>query len=225
MTTSPARRGRPPRHSRADIVMAGIRLADDEGLGAVTMRAVAARLGTPVMSLYSYVPDKPALVHAMVAQVSAALELPALTGDWRRDLAAVGRAQRQMMHAHPWLIDALSHTQPLGPELLAYLEHVLGALEPTSLAPAERLVVGSLLTGFVVNVVRSELAEANAPHPTGEQLAELGALLAGGRYPRFAALVAGGGGAAAPRLADLFEDLLARTIEGLVAASPPGRAR
>jgi AcrR family transcriptional regulator len=225
VNTSPARRGRPPRHSAADVVRAGVALADAEGLAAVTMRAVAARLGAPVMSLYSYVPDKPALVQAMVEQVSVSLDLPALTGDWRRDLAGTGRAQRSLLHRHPWLIDAISHRRPPGPGTLAYLEHVLGALEPTGLSPAERLVVGSLLTGFVVNVVRSELLEVDGPEPSPLEAAALGALLGSGRYPRFASLVASAGAAPVPPLADLFEDLLARTIEGLVAASPRDTGR
>ena len=45
-------------------------LADAEGLDAVTIRAVAGRLGTGVMSLYSYVPDKQTLVYDMVEEVS-----------------------------------------------------------------------------------------------------------------------------------------------------------
>src|SRR4051812_15100730 len=60
------RRGRRPRHALGDVVAAAVAVADDEGLGAVSMRSVAARLGTGAMSLYNYVPDKEALVAAMV---------------------------------------------------------------------------------------------------------------------------------------------------------------
>ncbi len=45
-------------------------LADAEGLDAVTIRAVAGRLGTGVMSLYSYVPDKQTLVYDMAEEVT-----------------------------------------------------------------------------------------------------------------------------------------------------------
>jgi AcrR family transcriptional regulator len=58
---SPRRRGPRPRHSREDVVRAAVAIADSDGLDAVTFRAVAARLGTGVMSLYNYVPDKQAL--------------------------------------------------------------------------------------------------------------------------------------------------------------------
>ena len=48
-------RGPAPEHSRAEIASAGVRLADGSGLGAVTMRSVAAAIGTAPASLYRYV--------------------------------------------------------------------------------------------------------------------------------------------------------------------------
>jgi AcrR family transcriptional regulator len=53
------------------VVRAAVAIADSDGLDAVTFRAVAARLGTGVMSLYNYVPDKQALVYEMVELVGA----------------------------------------------------------------------------------------------------------------------------------------------------------
>src|ERR1700678_3993281 len=77
------RRGPQPRYSREDVVRAAVALADANGLDAVTFRAVAAGLGTGVMSLYSYIPDKQTLVFDMSELVSAELDLPAPPGDWR----------------------------------------------------------------------------------------------------------------------------------------------
>src|ERR1700728_4331221 len=112
---SPRRRGPRPRHRREDVVRAAVALADSDGLDAVTFRALAARLGTGVMSLYNYVPDKQALVYDMAELVSAELDLPAPTGDWRADMHVLARQQRAVAHRHPWLITTLSHLQPLGP--------------------------------------------------------------------------------------------------------------
>src|SRR3984957_7414530 len=125
---SPRRRGPRPRHSREDVVGAAVAIADGDGLDAVTFRAVAARLGTGVMSLYNYVPDKQALVYEMTELVGAELDLPWPTGDWRADLHEMARRQREVVHRHPWLIDAVTHLQPIGPSGLALLEFGLGAL-------------------------------------------------------------------------------------------------
>ena len=62
----PPRRGRGPRRSVADVVEAALALADADGLEAVTMRAVAERLGTSPMSLYTYVPGKAELLDLML---------------------------------------------------------------------------------------------------------------------------------------------------------------
>lgn len=134
------RRGPRPRHTREQVIEAAIAIADADGLEAVTIRAVAARLQAGAMSLYSYVPDKQALVYAMVEQVSEELELPPEpSGDWRADVRWFTRQQRAIVHRHPWLIAALSHRQPLGPATLAYLEFMLAALEPAwSRAPSWR---------------------------------------------------------------------------------------
>src|SRR5579859_659012 len=156
------RRGPRPRHSREDVVRAAVALADADGLDAVTFRAIAARLGTGVMSLYSYVPDKQALVYEMVELVSAELRLPEPTGDWRADMHVVAGEQRGMAHRHPWLINAVSHLQPLGPATLVPLEFALGALEPAGLSVRDRLETIALINGFVLNIVRAELAASEA---------------------------------------------------------------
>lgn len=192
----PRRRGPRPRHTREEVVRAAVVIADADGLDAVTIRAVARRLGTGVMSLYSYVPDKQALVYDMVEQVGAELDLPDPSGDWRADMRLLARRQRALVHRHPWLAVALSPLQPLGPALLAVLEWALGVLEPTGLTTRERLEAFALLNGFVAGLVRAEIAGRAAPAPDSAeakaQAARLQELIATGRYPRFAAALAAG---------------------------------
>jgi AcrR family transcriptional regulator len=195
------------------VVRAAVAIADTDGLDAVTFRALAASLGTGVMSLYNYVPDKQSLVYEMVEHVSAELELPAPSGDWRADMRMAARGQRDLLHRHPWLGEAMSHMQPIGPSTLDYLEFALGVLEPTGLSVAERLETIGLLNGFVVNVVRGELAARAAPAST--QFARLPELLATGRYPRFAAAIASEGPPVTIDLAEHFDRLYDRILTGL----------
>ena len=198
---------------------AAVSIADASGLDAVTFRAVAARLGTGVMSLYNYVPDKQTLVYDMVEAASAELGLPEPSGDWRADMRLVGRRQRDLLHRHPWVADALSHLQPLGPATLAFLEFGLGALEPTGLSVADRLETISMLNGFVANMVRGEQASAAAADPAqAAQFARLPELLATGRYPRFAAAIASQGPPVTLDLAEHFDRLYDRVLTGLVGA-------
>jgi AcrR family transcriptional regulator len=204
------------------VVRAAVAIADSgglDGLDAVTFRAVAARLGTGVMSLYNYVPDKQTLIYEMVEAASADLDLPEPTGDWLADMHLLARRQRDLVHRHPWLADALSPLQPIGPGTLAWLEFALAALEPTGLSVWDRLETAALLNGFVANIVRSELtnAAASAPVQAG-QFAQLPELLATGKYPRFAAVIASGGQPVTLDLAEHFDRLFDRILTGLVGA-------
>ena len=215
---SPRRRGPRPRYSRADVAGAAVAIADGGGLDAVTFRAVAARLGTGVMSLYNYVPDKQALVYEMTEQVGAELDLHEPTGDWRADLHEMARRQREVVLRHPWLIDASTHLQPIGPSGLAMLEFGLGALESTGLPVRDQLETIALVYGFVLNMVRAELAnraDTADPEAQAAQFALLPELLATGRYPRFAALMAQGGQPEAFDPAEHFSRLLDRILDGL----------
>jgi AcrR family transcriptional regulator len=194
-----------------------VAIADSDGLDAVTFRAVAARLGTGVMSLYNYVPDKRSLVYEMTELVGAELDLPEPTGDWRADIHVLAGAQRDALRRHPWLIPALSHLQPLGPATLGVLEWALAALEPAGLSARDRLETFAMVNGFAYNMVRTELDAAAADDAQqGRQYAMLPELLATGRYPRFAAAIAESGELETFDPAAHFSRLLDRLLDGLI---------
>jgi AcrR family transcriptional regulator len=220
----PRRRGPRPRHTRQDVALAAVAIADADGIDRVTFRAVAARLGVGVMSLYTYVPDKQALVYDMVGEVVAELRLPEPTGDWRADMHRMANEQRALLHRHPWLVTESSHLQPLGPAMLAFLEWALGVLEPTGMSGPERLEAIALFNWFVGDLVRGELATRAAPPPDSEQAKaqakQLTELLATGHYPRFAAAVTQSG----PPDQDVrphFDRILDRILDGLIGARTP----
>jgi AcrR family transcriptional regulator len=194
-------------------------IADADGIDKVTFRAVAARLGVGVMSLYNYVPDKQALVYDMCEEAVAEMRLPEPTGDWRADMHQVAHEQRALLHRHPWLITESSHLQPLGPAMLAHLEWGLGVLEPTGLNAPERLMAIAMLNWFIAGMVRGELATLAAPPPDSEQATaqarQLAELLATGRFPRFAAAVTRSG-PPEPDPRPHFDRLLDRILDGLI---------
>ncbi|UNO39250.1 TetR/AcrR family transcriptional regulator [Streptomyces sp. MST-110588] len=223
------RRGRPPAHSRATITAEAVALADAEGLAAVTMRAVAARIGAGTMSLYSYVPNKETLLELMIDQVGGDHRLPARpSGDWREDLRQLAHEQRALMRRHPWLPGALLVRQTFGPNTLAVLEYALAALAPAGLEGRAALETFSLLTGFVSSHVSYELTQeqmAEAAEAPGPASADLGAaqarylrsVAAAGTHPRVArALLAP---SEDPTPEAVFDRLLTRLINGLTAGA------
>lgn len=207
----PARRGRRPRHTVDELVRTAVSIADAQGLKAVTIRAVAARLEAGAMSLYSYLPDKETLIDHMVEQVSAEESpLGEPTGQWRTDLHHLARQLRTLLRRHPWLIPAMQRPRTSGSPTLADLEYGLGALEPTGMDPRARLEVVVLFTGLAVRLVQAELGEVPVL-PPAEPSAALRERLAGGRHPRLAAAVS-----SAPTPPEDVEAHFEKRLDGLL---------
>ncbi|TLS41538.1 TetR/AcrR family transcriptional regulator [Streptomyces montanus] len=217
LSTGQSRRGRRPAFSREAITAAAVALADAEGLEAVTMRRVAARVGAGVMSLYSYAPDKETLLELMVDHVSG--ELPTTgpsTGDWRAELKTIAHVQRALMLRHPWLPAALSTRRSLGPNSLAFLEHSLAALRPTGLDGGAKLEVFAQLTAFVAGHVAHEITQAAAAQSPDRAAAEaryLAAVAADGQHPELAEVLSAPGRPLDPEAT--FARFLNRLIDGL----------
>ncbi|WP_055710947.1 TetR/AcrR family transcriptional regulator [Streptomyces torulosus] len=193
----PERTGRGPRpaFNRADIAAAAVRLADEGGLDAVSMRHVAAELGCGTMSLYNYVPRKEDLHELMVDAVGGEHELWEPSGDWRADLRRVAHQTRELMRRHPWLPRLMSPVYGFSPNALRFLEHCLACMDPLDAPYGTKLQLLALLNGCVTTYVANELATAERTRalPWSEEqenqvrIAYLGGQIASGAYPRMAA--------------------------------------
>jgi AcrR family transcriptional regulator len=189
-------RGPEPSRDRDTIAATAIRIADAEGIAAVSMRRIAAEIGSGTSSLYRYFARKDDLINLMVdgALTLGALEL---SGNWRDDLMAIGWATRRTFLTHPWLATALAGRPTLGPNRLAALELMLGVFSD-ELPATERLIIIDTLTSFVRGFVASELADGAAIRESGlsaelwhaEQAAYAAAIEASGVYPRTTRLFA-----------------------------------
>ncbi|MET9495988.1 TetR/AcrR family transcriptional regulator [Streptomyces sp. NPDC006552] len=222
----PERAGRGPRpaHSRADIAAAAVRVADAEGIDAVSMRKIAAELDMGTMSLYNYVPRKEDLYELMVDAVSGEYAYPEPTGDWRADVLALARQTRALMHRHPWLPRLMSPVYGFSPNALTYLEYCLRCLDPLERPYGTKMeliaAVTSVVTTYVANEIATEERTRSLPWSAEQEQAVrigyLGGQVASGRYPRLAAAFTEDSGPI--DLEAVFERALRRVVEGFVAA-------
>ena len=83
------------RLDRDSVLGAGLALADEAGLAAVTLRGLADRLGVTPMALYRHVAGKDDLLDGMADLLYAELDVPEPTGDWWEELAALARSSHQ----------------------------------------------------------------------------------------------------------------------------------
>lgn len=161
------RRGPRQRVSVDDVVRTAIRRADAGGLGAVSMRALAADLGIGPMSLYTYVPTRDVLVALMVDEVAAHAPMPPSSSTVVESLAGVARALRAECLAHPWLLEASPWRQVLGPHRLARYERQLELLEPLDISDVQRDNIISLIGAFVTGNAREAIGARVAADETG----------------------------------------------------------
>ncbi|MFD4373053.1 TetR/AcrR family transcriptional regulator [Streptomyces sp. NPDC058486] len=194
-----AGRGPKPAFSRQDVVDAAVRIADADGIDAVSMRRIAAELGCGTMSLYNYVPRKEDLYELMVDAASAEYALPERpSGDWRADMTALAHQTRAIMYRHPWLSRVMTTAYGFSPNALRYLEWSLGCLEPLDVPAGLKMQLIAMVNGTVMATVRNEQAVAERARglPWSEEqeqtvrAAYLKSQLTTGPYPHLAALLA-----------------------------------
>jgi AcrR family transcriptional regulator len=182
--------------SRERIVRAAIRLADADGLAAVSLRKVAAALDVGPMRLYGYIATKEELLDLMVDALYAEIR-PAGDG-WRQVLRSLAETTRQAAHQHEWLADLIGGRPQLGPNTLATGDAVLtamGGVDLDTVVPAVAAV-----RAYVVGAVRREIAERRAERASGMDIKHFQAAygpylertFATGRFPALATVVRDG---------------------------------
>ncbi|EQM86738.1 TetR/AcrR family transcriptional regulator [Microbacterium maritypicum] len=130
------------------IVDAAVELADAEGIGAVSMAAVAARLGFTPMSLYRYVTAKDDLLLLMQEEATGLPPQSHLEADgWRGRLIALYEEQVKLYLRHPWMLSLPITGSPITPNSSAWLDAGLAALDGTALTTEERMAVALAVTG------------------------------------------------------------------------------
>lgn len=178
--------------SREVFVKAALRIVDRDGLEALSMRRLGAEVGVDPMAAYRHFPNKDALldgvVEAVIAEVDLAVEasLP-----WRMQIAALARAYRAALLAHP-AVAPLAASRPLGtPGSLRLTERSLEVLESAGVDRHSAVLAVNAMGIFVNGVV---LVETGAGRPAPAQARQhdvLGGLPAS-EFPRLAELMATG---------------------------------
>ncbi|MEV6581225.1 TetR/AcrR family transcriptional regulator [Streptomyces sp. NPDC051582] len=172
--------------SRDRVLRAAVGLADEGGVAAVTMRAVAERLGVKPMSLYHHVPHKEAILDGIVDAVFADIELPLDEPDWRAALRHRAHSARTVLGRHSWAIALMeSRTHP-GPATLHHHDAVLGILSRAGFPYALAGHAYSLLDSYVYGFALTEAALPFAPQDVEIAVGDFLAAFPAGAYPHLA---------------------------------------
>jgi len=157
--------GRPAQISRDDVLRASLAIADSGGLGAVTMQAVARRLGVTPMALYRHVANKADLLDALVEGLLTEFPLPAGDLPWDERLRALGRGIREVARRHPSLFPLLLQRPAVTPESRRVRDAASAALKEAGLGAAQARRAERLLSTVVLGFAASEATGRFRDHP------------------------------------------------------------
>jgi AcrR family transcriptional regulator len=146
------------RFTTDEIAAAALGIVDTAGLSGLSMRSLAAALGTGPMTVYNYVADKEGLEELVVAAVVAEVRLPDPTDDWQHDAYAIADAMWRGIRAHPAAIALVLTRRTLSATGFAAADALIATLGRAGLSDRDRLAAFHAVLGFVVGAAQSELA-------------------------------------------------------------------
>jgi AcrR family transcriptional regulator len=152
--------GRPPKFSRDQLQKAALALVDEHGLAGLSMRSLAAAVGTGAMTLYNHVADRAELDALVIdaAMSEARWKRPASYDDWRDEVRAVATAIWRAVRAHPHVVPLILTRRSRSPALAESSEALLHGLARSGRSGAELLVAFRTVSGFIAGLAQVELA-------------------------------------------------------------------
>ena len=152
------------------VVRAAIGLADQGGLGSLSMRKVAQALGVEAMSLYNHVANKDDILDGVVDVVFGEIGLPPTEADWKTSMRRRAISAREVLSRHPWAIGLMESRSKPGRATLQHHDAVIGAFRKGGLSIPMAAHAYSVLDGYIYGFA---LTHTNLPFETSQETAEL----------------------------------------------------
>lgn len=162
--------GRPAKLSRAGLQKAALALVDRRGLSGLSMRSLAARVGSGPMSLYNHVANRADLEQLVVEAVVEKVVWPRdPSTDWHAAVREIAVAFWRALRAHPHVLPLILTRRSRSPALLEVSEALLDALARSGRSGADLLAafraIQSLIMGFVQVELAGPLSRAAGERP------------------------------------------------------------
>lgn len=153
---------RPPPLTRARIVRTALRLVDEHGLTALTMRALATDLEVSPMALYNHVADKEELLDLTLDLMLGEVDCTDTGGDWLTQLRTLVCNFHKALSAHHHLAQVYSSQVKIGPHGLRIIERAIGLLLQAGFSHSD--AASAFLTLYTYTVGRHQMGRI-APFP------------------------------------------------------------
>src|SRR4051812_18398050 len=183
---------RKPRLGRAELASVAIRVADTEGIDAVSMRRIAIELEVGTMTLYHYVRTKDELLALMFDELLREVVVPdgELPRDWREAMTVIAHRSRDSLRRHPWVFD-VSGAPTIGPNAMRHFDQSWQAVAGLDADLDTKLDVITAVDEYTFGSClwdRQHYDDGDDDHPG--MVGYMEELLAEGDYPALEALTA-----------------------------------
>jgi TetR/AcrR family transcriptional regulator, tetracycline repressor protein len=164
----PRRRGPRRALTEDEILDAALGLLDEGGPDAASVRGIAARVGVAPNAVYTYFPDKAAVIKALVERLLGEVDHDVFADrsrPWRERVEALAMDLRAHLSAHPGAVSLMIGGPMDGPHALALNERLLELLADAGLARTEAARASYLLIVYVFGSIALEVADQHQPGP------------------------------------------------------------
>ena len=174
--------------TRERIIRAALRIMDEEGLDAVSMRRIGRELGVEAMSLYNHVQDKEDILDGICEAVLADFRVP-LADEWTEGARLAAHEYRRLLLAHPTVITLMTERKRpfTNAESLRAYEFALEVFRTAGLSEEDSVKAFHVFGGYILGFVSMELGlmvggPDDEAHAQAHQ--EMARLLASADLPR-----------------------------------------
>lgn len=152
---------RPP-VTRAKVLAAALRIADEEGVENLSMRKLGRACGIEAMSLYHHVPDKAAILDGLGDAVFADVDYPPASEEapWQDALAGLGQALYAALLRHPGALPIIATRPSFFPAGLRLIEALLEQLQRAGLDSWEASHAGKAIGVYVVGFAQATVGRS-----------------------------------------------------------------
>ncbi|MGA6203220.1 TetR/AcrR family transcriptional regulator C-terminal domain-containing protein [Nocardia testacea] len=148
----------PRKFTREQLREAALALVDEHGLAGLTMRNLAAGLGTGAMTIYNYVDGREGLEELVTEAVMGETRWVETPDDWPAQVVSVAEGMWRAVRAHPHAIPLILTRRSSDIATLAPAEALLRALAHSGRSGVELLVAFRVVSGYVTGFAQAELA-------------------------------------------------------------------
>lgn len=175
--------------TKEQILRTAMRLADEGGLDAVSMRRIGKQLGVEGMALYNHIENKDAILDGIMELVLSEIVVPSPGTDWKEAMRRRAHSARTVFARHPWAIGILeARSEDSSPRRLDYYDSILGSLRDAGFDNQMAMRGFSILDAYIYGFI---LQEASLPFDDPAGLQEVGTDLLrqmADAYPHLAAV-------------------------------------